>query len=71
MSDPDDATLAIEFDVFASRAGLAIPPDRRDVVFAAFKEMRGMLELLRQPRTAAAEPAVTFDIRTITRGHGA
>jgi len=67
MSAPDDAALAIEFNVFASRAGLAIPPDRRDVVFAAFKEMRGMLPLLRQPRTAANEPANCFDILSVTR----
>jgi hypothetical protein len=65
---PDDAALAVEFAVLASRAGLDIPEDRKSIVFAGFKELRGMLELLRQPRTAAAEPAGTFDIRTVTRG---
>ena len=65
---PDEAALTLEFDVLARRAGLAIPEDRRDLVYAGFKELRGMLELLRQPRTAAAEPASTFDIRSITRG---
>jgi hypothetical protein len=37
-------------------------------VFAGFKDMRAMLELLRQPRTAAHEPAGFFDIRSVNRG---
>ncbi len=65
---PDDAPLALEFDVFARRAGLEIPDDRRAVVFANFKELRHMLALLRQPRTAAAEPAGTYSILSVTRG---
>jgi len=64
----DDAALALEFDVFAKRAGLDIPGDRRPMVFAAFKELRPMLALLRQPRTAAHEPAGTFSILSVTRG---
>ncbi len=63
-----DAELAVEFDVFAKRAGLDIPADRRELVFAGFKDMRAMLELLRQPRTAAHEPAGFFDIRSVNRG---
>ena len=65
---PDDAALALEFDVFAKRAGLEIPEDRRATVFAGFKELRHMLALLRQPRTAAAEPAGTYSILSVTRG---
>ena len=67
---PDDAALALEFDVFARRAGLEIPADRRAVVFAGFKELRQMLALLRQPRDAAAEPAGTYAIQSVTRGIG-
>jgi len=66
-ASPDDAALAAEFEAFALRAELVIPDDRRDLVFAAFKEMRGMLPLLRQPRTAANEPANCFDILSVTR----
>ncbi len=65
---PDDAALALEFDVFAKRAGLEIPGDRKATMFAGFKELRHMLALLRQPRTAAAEPAATYSILSVTRG---
>ena len=68
MPEPTDAALKLEFDCLAARAGLTVPPDRRDVVFEGFKELRAMLPLLRQPRTAASEPAGTYDIRTINRG---
>jgi hypothetical protein len=67
---PDDTALALEFDVFAKRAGLEIPADRRAIVFAGFKELRHMLALLRQPRTAAAEPAGTYSILSVTRAVG-
>lgn len=65
---PDDAALALEFDVFARRAGLEIPDDRRAAVFASFKELRHMLALLRQPRGVTAEPAATYSILSVTRG---
>jgi hypothetical protein len=64
---PDEIALSQEFDVFAARAGLDIPPDRRPVVFQGFKDLRKMLMLLRQPRTAAAEPAGTYSLLTVTR----
>jgi hypothetical protein len=65
---PDEAALALEFDVLAKRAGLDIPADRRPVVFAGFKDLRRMLALMRQPRTAADEPAGTYSILSVTRG---
>lgn len=64
---PDDTVLSQEFDVFAARAGLEIPPERRAGVFQGFKDLRKMTLLLRQPRTAAAEPAGVYAIATITR----
>jgi len=64
---PDEAALALEFDVFARRAGLDIPADRRAGVFAGFKDLRRMLALMRQP-TAAHEPASTYSILSVTRG---
>lgn len=64
----DDEALALEFDVLARRAGLHVPEARRAALFAGFKDLRRMCALLRQPRTAADEPAATFDIRTVTRG---
>ena len=68
MTDlPDEAALAREFEVLATRAGLVIPEGRRAGLFAGFKDLRGMVALLRQPRTAASEPASTFSIATVTR----
>lgn len=64
---PDDETLAREFDVFARRAGLVIPEARRPGLFAGFKDLRRMVAILRQPQTAANEPASTFSIQTATR----
>ena len=64
---PDDDTLTQEFDVLAKRAGLVIPEGRRAGLFAGFKDLRRMVAVLRQPRTAANEPASTFSIETVTR----
>jgi hypothetical protein len=68
MTEIPDEALALEFDVFARRAGLDIPADRRAGVFAGFKDLRRMLALMRQPRTAAHEPASTYSILSVTRG---
>ena len=65
---PDDTTLAQQLDVLLRRAGLDVPEDRRAPLLAGFRDLRGMLAVLRQPRIAASEPAATFDIRTVTRG---
>jgi hypothetical protein len=65
---PDEAMLALEFDVLARRAGLEIPDDRKQALFAGFKDLRRMLALMRQPRSAADEPAATFSIQSVTRG---
>ena len=64
---PDDTALMQEFDVFAARAGLEIPADRKEKLFLGFKDLRQMLALIRQPRTAAAEPAGVYSLETITR----
>jgi hypothetical protein len=65
---PDEAALALEFDVLAKRAGLEIPAERKAALFAGFKDLRRTLALMRQPRSAADEPAGTFSIQSVTRG---
>jgi hypothetical protein len=65
---PDEAALALEFDVLARRAGLTIPEGRKAALFAGFKDLRRMLATMRQPRTAADEPAATYSIQSVTRG---
>jgi hypothetical protein len=69
MSDTanDDKTLEAEFDVLAARAGLAIREGRKRALLQGFKEIKRMTALMRQPRTAADEPAGTYDIHTVTR----
>jgi hypothetical protein len=68
---PDDVTeeqaLDAEFDVFAKRAGLTIPEDRRPALIKGFKDLKRMTALMRQPRTAADEPAGAYAILSITR----
>lgn len=68
---PDDATdeqaLTAEFDVLAKRAGLTIPEDRRPALLAGFKDLKRMTALMRQPRTAANEPAGSYAILSVTR----
>ena len=55
-----DPALETEFDALMARAGMVIPPDRRPALLHAFAELRGQAALLRQPRTAAAEPSNVF-----------
>lgn len=68
---PDNATdeqaLVTEFDVLARRAGLDIPENRKEAMLKGFKDLKRMTALLRQPRTAADEPAGTYSIQTVTR----
>ena len=63
----DDEALAAEFDILAKRAGLLVPDSRRPAMLKGFKDLKRMTALMRQPRTAADEPAGTYAIQTITR----
>jgi hypothetical protein len=63
----DEQALVTEFDVLARRAGLDIPKDRKEAMLKGFKDLKRMTALLRQPRTAADEPAGTYSIQTVTR----
>jgi hypothetical protein len=58
-------TLAAEFDMLMHRAGLTVPADRRAEVLPAYAELREQVELLRNARTAAAEPANIFHLKRI------
>ena len=69
MSEPaaDDPTLSAEFDALAKRAGLDIPESRKPALLKGYKDLKRMTALMRQPRTAADEPAGTYVIQTVTR----
>ncbi len=60
-------SLATELDVYFKRAGLTVPPERRDQVLVAYAELRDQVDLLRNTRTAAAEPANVFRLQRIAR----
>ena len=64
---PSSEALEAEFDILMARAGLTIPPDRRAALLAGFADLRATLPLLRQPRTAAAEPANIFRLSKLER----
>lgn len=62
---PSPETLAAEFDMFMHRAGLTVPAERRAQVLVAYAELRDQVELLRNARTAAAEPSNIFRLHRI------
>lgn len=70
MSDTstDEKALEAEFDSLAKRAGLDIPAPRKPAMLQGLKDLKRMTALMRQPRTAADEPAGTYSILTVTRG---
>ena len=57
------AALEAEFDALMRRASITVPDDRRAALLAGFAELRDQVALLRQPRTAAAEPSNVFHAR--------
>ncbi|HWX46630.1 MAG TPA: hypothetical protein VNZ61_01070 [Roseomonas sp.] len=56
-----------EFDMLLRRAGIIIPDERYAGVLSGYRELQALLPKLRGPRSAAAEPAGTFVIETVTR----
>lgn len=63
----DDPALEAEFDILARRAGFIVPADRKPSMLRGFKDLKRMTAQMRQPRTAADEPAGTYSILTVTR----
>ena len=63
----DSSALEAELAYMLKRAGHDAPADRLAGMVAGYAELKGMLELLRQPRTAANEPANVYSLDTITR----
>jgi hypothetical protein len=63
----DDQALAIEFDVLAKRAALPVIAVHKPALLRGYKDLKRMTALMRQPRTAANEPAGTYSILSVTR----
>jgi len=64
---PSSEELAQELQQALRRAGIDLPPGRLPGLLATYTELRGLLPLLRGPRSAAAEPAAIYDPTTVTR----
>lgn len=60
---PED--LAADFAFCLRRAGLTVPPERMAPMLVAYAELRGQTALLRNRRTAAAEPSNVFRLTRI------
>lgn len=67
MSEPE--SLAIELDVLAAKAGIAIQHDRREAILAGYADVKRMAAVLRGVElTAADEPANIYVFPSIARG---
>ncbi|HTU56103.1 MAG TPA: hypothetical protein VMF62_19220 [Acetobacteraceae bacterium] len=51
---------ADEFDILMARAGLTIPPDRREALLVAFADLRREIALLHDPLPPSLEPAAVY-----------
>ena len=60
--------LAAELSFLLKRAGHEVPTDRVPGIVAGYGDLKVMLALVRQPRSAANEPANVYCLDTITRG---
>ncbi|TWS94998.1 hypothetical protein [Reyranella sp. CPCC 100927] len=60
---PSDDDLKQELDAAAKKAGVTIQPDRHDAIMTSYKELKGMVALVRaQPRSAAVEPSNVYSL---------
>ena len=50
-----------------ARAGVKVPPERMALALSTYKDFKGMAALLRQPRTAAHEPASSYSLVTLMK----
>lgn len=66
-NSPSDIALEREFDLLMARAGASVPADRKAGMIAGYADFKRMAALVRQPRTAAAEPSNTFSMKPFVR----
>jgi hypothetical protein len=65
--DDGDAALERELDMLMARVGAEVPADRKAGVIAGYKDIKRMAALLRQPRSAAAEPSNIYSLTPCLR----
>ena len=61
MTTEDD--LERELDMLLAKAGANVPPDLKAGLLAGYRDMKRMAAMVRQPRTAAAEPSNIFSLK--------
>jgi hypothetical protein len=66
-TDDGDAALERELDMLMARIGVEVPADRKRGVIAGYKDIKRMAALLRQPRSAAAEPSNIYSLTPFLR----
>ena len=71
MGDDVDAALERELDMLLAKAGATVPADRKAGIVAGYRDIKRMVALLRQPRSAAAEPSNVFSLVPLARPKGA
>lgn len=68
MSAIDErSALELEFDVFARRAQLVVPTERRAQLLDDFAELHRMALVIRAPFLHDNSPAESFDLSTVIR----
>lgn len=71
VGDDVDAALERELDMLLAKAGATVPADRKAGIVAGYRDIKRMAALLRQPRSAAAEPSNVFSLVPLARPKGA
>ena len=67
MGDEVDAVLERELDMLLAKAGASVPADRKAGIVAGYRDIKRLAALLRQPRSAVAEPSNIFSLLPFTR----
>ena len=71
MGDEVDAVLEREPDMLLAKAGASVPADRKAGIIAGYRDIKRLAALLRQPRSAVAEPSNIFSLVPLARPKGA
>ena len=67
MSMDDREKLERELDMLMAKAGAVVPGDRKAGVVEGYRDMLRMTAVLRQPRSATAEPSNVFSLESFVR----
>jgi hypothetical protein len=66
MSTQDE--LERELDMLLAKAKASVPPHLKPGILSGYGDLKAMAAVVRQPRTAAAEPSNVFSLKSYARG---